>query len=771
MNAADTTGGTHTPNHAPEGPGFWGWISILSGLLPFMVLWNNFFFIWILALAFMIWGRRQARIPYSLLLLLTFLSGLPGLWLYSTKKDSIGSFGLFLVLASCVTLAGARKRQEHRVPFLLGFILLMATGHRTLEIFYLIPVFLFFTGYALARVGEAAEKGSSPPRYRTTALLMGLTCLLAVPIFLFMPRTRMSVMALVSRASLSGFGGAIRFGQMGEMQLSDRLVMRVRTRTAGYMRGMTLDAYNRSGWRNTYKGTRTLSSSNEPLLRVARNKVGPGLLIDPSPDRVDAEGYPRVQPDQGIYTQDVILESFEQGVLFTSGHCLAVYAPGQTLAATTPGDITRGSEETRNEKLIYRAYSQRQRASQEELARVLTVEKRGGFLRRYQQLPDNFPQRVRDLARKVTQGETALQGKCQALVKYLQGNFTYSLQRTVNSDLDPVEDLLFGDPRGHCEYFASAMATMLRCLKVNTRVVIGFTTGDFNRYSQTFTIRERDAHSWVEVYFGDTYGWIPFDPTPDDPNETDAATGSSDLTMLMSAGLDQLDAWWQNKVVNYYFNEGGPAIESWLYRLDDFLVDSVGLRWLRYPPDNLWKEIGQVLAKFVAALLLLWGLWREGGPVKLLQSLLSWLWKLLSLLPGPLKSLGKSRRTASRGEAGRIYQRWLQELATRDLPRAPSATPREFLAELRTLAPQEVPRGEILTQAYEAEEFAEEIGNALLEQARKAFSRPSSVGDSPGENSPEVASLAACEEQAATRCEPDEATAPDTPRLPGKLPE
>ena len=82
---------------------------------------------------------------------------------------------------------------------------------------------------------------------------------------------------------------------------------------------------------------------------------------------------------------------------------------------------------------------------------------------------------------------------------------------------DPIGSFLFVSKKGYCEYFASAMAIMLRTLGVPARLVNGFQTGSYNRFGKDFVVRARDAHSWVEVYFP-RYGWIPFDPTPPDPN-------------------------------------------------------------------------------------------------------------------------------------------------------------------------------------------------------------------------------------------------------------
>ena len=53
---------------------------------------------------------------------------------------------------------------------------------------------------------------------------------------------------------------------------------------------------------------------------------------------------------------------------------------------------------------------------------------------------------------------------------------------------------------GNCEYFAAALAVMLRTLGIPSRVVGGFQRGEWNPYGRYFTVRLRDAHSWVEAY-------------------------------------------------------------------------------------------------------------------------------------------------------------------------------------------------------------------------------------------------------------------------------
>jgi protein-glutamine gamma-glutamyltransferase len=69
---------------------------------------------------------------------------------------------------------------------------------------------------------------------------------------------------------------------------------------------------------------------------------------------------------------------------------------------------------------------------------------------------------------------------------------------------------------GYCQYFAGAMALMLRYLGIPARVAVGFAAGAFDSKRHVWKITDRDAHAWVEVWFKG-YGWLPFDPTPASP--------------------------------------------------------------------------------------------------------------------------------------------------------------------------------------------------------------------------------------------------------------
>jgi transglutaminase-like putative cysteine protease len=93
------------------------------------------------------------------------------------------------------------------------------------------------------------------------------------------------------------------------------------------------------------------------------------------------------------------------------------------------------------------------------------------------------------------------------------GGFVYDEQPPHTQGVPPLVDFVTKTKRGYCQHFAGAMALMLRYLGIPARVGAGFTSGTYDEKNKTWTVYDRDAHTWVEVWFKG-YGWLAFDPTP-----------------------------------------------------------------------------------------------------------------------------------------------------------------------------------------------------------------------------------------------------------------
>ncbi|WP_411553248.1 DUF4129 domain-containing transglutaminase family protein [Paenibacillus lautus] len=151
----------------------------------------------------------------------------------------------------------------------------------------------------------------------------------------------------------------------------------------------------------------------------------------------------------------------------------------------------------------------------------------GSFDEAYVQMPRNFPDRVSDLAEEITaDGDTPYE-KVMLLQQYLTSNYTYTNtpDLSLKKSDDFVDAFLFEIMEGYCDYFSTSMVMMTRSLDIPARWVKGYAPGRMTASEyvpvdgqtsiepDNYTVTNADAHSWVEVYFGE-YGWVPIEATP-----------------------------------------------------------------------------------------------------------------------------------------------------------------------------------------------------------------------------------------------------------------
>ena len=163
---------------------------------------------------------------------------------------------------------------------------------------------------------------------------------------------------------------------------------------------------------------------------------------------------------------------------------------------------------------------------------------------RYLQLPEQLDPRIPELAQQITGSETSPYLRALAIERYLSTHYDYTLQLPSQPPADPIADFLFHRRRGHCEYFASSMAILLRTVGIPSRIITGFRGAQFNQLNANYIVRASDAHSWVEAYIPGA-GWTTFDPTP----AGDAAAAT--LWTRYQLYLDAAREFWREWIVNY----------------------------------------------------------------------------------------------------------------------------------------------------------------------------------------------------------------------------
>ena len=165
---------------------------------------------------------------------------------------------------------------------------------------------------------------------------------------------------------------------------------------------------------------------------------------------------------------------------------------------------------------------------------------------RYLALPGDLPPRIATLAHQLTDSVLGTVNKANAVESFLR-RFRYTLDIESGNAEQPLDDFLFRTRAGHCEYFSTAMAVLLRAVGIPTRNVTGFLGGTFNRWGNFYAVREGDAHSWVEVY-DDSLGWVTFDPTPSAREQPTVQTGA--LAQLDEI-IEALRVRWRRYIVSF----------------------------------------------------------------------------------------------------------------------------------------------------------------------------------------------------------------------------
>ncbi len=220
-------------------------------------------------------------------------------------------------------------------------------------------------------------------------------------------------------------------------------------------------------------------------------------------------------------------------------------------------------------------------------------------LARYRALPEVDP-RVAALAKQIIGDTTDALEAAIRLEGWLRKNLSYSLELP-ESDGDPLAQFLFERKAGHCEYFASALAVMLRTQGFASRVATGFFGGE--RIEDGYVLRAGDAHAWVQVWVPGR-GFMSLDATPP------AGRGAQPRPWLdwMVRAWDHLDALWRADVLDYSMRDQARAVMK--------VIGSGSRSRLQGPniPRNAWIAAG-VAALIVYAVWRVRGLKRDRGEV------------------------------------------------------------------------------------------------------------------------------------------------------------
>lgn len=398
-----------------------------------------------------------------------------------------------------------RAPTDDRITLLLSTLGLLLACILSLDPL-LLAIFFGFAllaplGLALCLLDEGTPPGAPPPRLGALWAVGPGVIAIAACLFVVLPRVQGGVGAGLGPAALPGFQPQVSLGDHAMSRFNPDEVLRVvltdqdgaRVQPPVYMRGVALDVFDGEGWRREPQNPVKVAAWPE-LPGTGRwwvgevtqvNSAGGALFTPPEMHAlVPQEGAFRLRMDMSRNARGPTSLAVLRYTTYS-----VPYAPGEP-----PADSP---------------------AIQAREAGLGRLEKAGLRSQLWTELPVGLDPRVAELAGRL-RAAAGPEADERARVDVVVGHFadyTYTLDPQPEHDGQPLSAFLFDSKAGHCEYFATGLAVLLRAQGVPARVVNGLYGGELNPYGGFLVFRQQDAHSWVEAWVGGR--WVLLDATPE----------------------------------------------------------------------------------------------------------------------------------------------------------------------------------------------------------------------------------------------------------------
>lgn len=605
-----------------------------------------------------------------------------------------------------VRMFSLRRERDHITLAILAFLMVLASAVLTVDSIFLLSFAAFllmavatFVLMEMRRSGLSAtvqaRHSSDPLEHRHLAFslvrfapaLMLLIILCATALFFVMPRMSAGYLGGYSYGTdfSAGFSDRVQLGQIGQIQQSNTVVMHVQIegdQTGLYdlhWRGISLANFDGHTWSNPQDAS--------PLMR--RPDTSFALPSDGRAPRSYAAA--SMQREKLIHYK-VLMEPIGTNVFFLAPWAFSLRGDYRLIAGDSGGTVYDYD--------FQHAISRYEATS--DIATPTAAELRSSgrnypakLAEKYLRLPEIDP-RIPELAAQITRSSKTDYDRAAAIENHLRSHFGYTLQMSETEPKDPIANFLFERRQGHCEYFASSMAVMLRTIGIPSRVVNGFRSDEFNDISGSYVVRAKHAHSWVEAYFPG-YGWQTFDPTP--ASNASTAQGWGRFALY----LDAAASFWRDWVITYD--------SSNQYMLTRSAINTSRGMWTG---SRLWARMhyGSMLD------------WARRSQRRLEKSPFRWtlIGAGIVLALAALANLGRITRLVrerwlglhperSPEQAAAIwYQRMAHLLARRGVQKSESDTPQEFIRKIENGRLR--PAVEAFTALYESARFGNSAEDA-----------------------------------------------------------
>lgn len=453
--------------------------------------------------------------------------------LLSTGDIVLPMVDLLLLLLASETWRESGEAGDTRVYSLSFALLIAASAYRPGVVFAL--SFVIYTALAVVTlmVGHLVRKLAAHhardvvlerPFLLRIAGMSAIMLALSAVVFAAFPRVSRGWMTrtALQTTSMVGFSDRVSIGEHGSrISPNPEIVLRVEfpdgtpaDRRSLYWRGRSYDYFDGVAWGRSPELPRTLATTHFYNARWPGRRTTQRIFAAPL---------------------DVPVLFGLPPVLFIQPHA------GLRAMSDNAGDLWYYGGGSPN----YTVISAARRPSEAELRNAYGEAARGAEF--YLQLPPLAP-RLYTLADSLTRNQPTRYDSVLAVQDWLRKEFRYTLDLPATARESTLEHFLFTRRMGHCEYFSTALAVLLRMVGIPTRNVNGFMGGTWNEFGGFMTVSQNEAHSWVEVWFP-RYGWVTFDATPAATADVAQALGSG--RGRFSSFFDGIEHRWNKWILEY----------------------------------------------------------------------------------------------------------------------------------------------------------------------------------------------------------------------------
>jgi transglutaminase-like putative cysteine protease len=453
-----------------------------------------------------------------------------------------------------VRMFSLRRERDNITLAILAFLMVLASAVLTVDsvfvfafgVFLLMSVvtFVLMEMRRSGRVADVQARHSSDLReHRHLAFalakiapaLTGLILVCGTALFFVMPRMSAGYLGGYSFGTdfSSGFTDHVQLGEIGQIQKSNAVAMHIQIdgdnigRYDLHWRGLALSDFDGHTWSN-------------PRDQVVLPRQPDNSFALPHQNPALTSYVTRSQSRQHLIHYRVLMEPIGTSVFFLAPWARNVKGDYRMVAVDSGGavydsDAQRAISSYEGTSDIATPTPAELRTAGHEYPRQISAA--------YLNLPP-LDERIAALAAKITGSATNDYDRAASIENNLRTHYGYTLELPRTKEKDPIANFLFERKQGHCEYFASSMAVMLRTLGIPSRVVNGFRSDEFNDITGNYVVRAKDAHAWVEAYFPG-YGWQMFDPTPG------GSSGTPQGWDRLALYVDAMASFWRDWIVSY----------------------------------------------------------------------------------------------------------------------------------------------------------------------------------------------------------------------------